>query len=333
MPELRKDPIVGRWVIISSERGKRPVKKINSFFESENTEFCPFCEGNEKYASNEIFAISSVHREKDTPGWDVRVVPNKYPALQIEGNINKRGIGLYDVLNGIGAHEVIIETPEHNLTMPQMTPEHIRKILVTYRERIKDLKNDIRLKYVLIFKNHGREAGATLEHSHSQLVALPILPKRVHEEMLGAKKYYEYRDRCIYCDILAQELYSHDRIIIDERNFIALAPFAPRKPFETWIIPKKHSAHFMWITEEELSSLADILLEVLKRINLSLSNPPFNFILHTSDFSNSENDYYHWHIEIMPVLTATAGFEWGSGFYINPTSPEEAAKFLKNVRL
>ena len=333
MPELRKDPIVNRWVIISSERGKRPIKKINSGEKRESQEFCPFCEGNEKYAPNEIFSISSNHREKDTPGWDVRVVPNKYPALQIEGDINKRGIGLYDVLNGIGAHEVIIETPKHNLTMPQMTTEHVKKILITYRERIRDLKNDIRLKYVLIFKNHGREAGATLDHSHSQLVALPILPKRVLEEMLGAKKYYEYRDRCIYCDIIAQELYSHDRIIIDERNFIALSPFAPRKPFESWIVPKKHSAHFISISDEELSSLADILLEVLKRISISLSNPPFNFILHTSDFKNSENDYYHWHIEIMPVLTTIAGFEWGSGFYINPTSPEEAARFLKNVRL
>ncbi len=333
MPELRKDPIVGRWVIISSERGKRPIKKIYPQAENDEPMFCPFCEGNEKYAPNEIFAVSSNSRARNTPGWDVRVVPNKYPALQIEGNIDKKGIGLYDVVNGIGAHEVIIETPRHNLTMPQMTTEQVRKILLTYRERITDLKKDVRLKYVLIFKNHGREAGATLTHSHSQLVALPILPKRVQEEMLGAKKYYEYRDRCIYCDIIAQELYSHDRIIIDERNFIALSPFAPRKPFETWIIPKKHNAHFISISEEELSSLADILLEVLKRINISLSNPPFNFILHTSDFSNVDNDYYHWHIEIMPVLTTIAGFEWGSGFYINPTAPEEAAAFLKHVRL
>jgi UDPglucose--hexose-1-phosphate uridylyltransferase len=333
MPELRRDPIIDRWVIISTERAKRPIKRLPTIEEQEEKVVCPFCGGNEKFAPNEIFAVSSYYREKDTPGWDVRVVPNKFPALQIEGNLNKRGIGLYDVMNGIGAHEVIIETPEHNLHMANMTVEHIMKILYVYRERIKDLKNDVRLRYVLIFKNHGKEAGATISHAHSQLVALPILPKRVKEEMDGAKRYYEYRDRCIYCDIIAQEMYSQERIIIDERNYIALAPFAPRKPFETWIIPKKHTSHFMNISDVEIRSLAEVLLEILKKLNISLSNPPYNFIIHTADLQNPENDYYHWHIEIMPILTTNAGFEWGSGFYINPTPPEEAVKFLKNVSL
>ncbi len=330
MPELRKDPIIDRWVIISVDRAKRPLpEKVGTL--EEDIEFCPFCEGNERYAPNEIFSISKIHREKDTPGWDVRVVPNKFPALKVEGDLNKRGIGLYDAMNGIGAHEVIIETPRHNLTMSKMTIEHIKNILITYRERIRDLKNDVRLEYVLVFKNHGIEAGATLSHSHSQLIALPIIPKRVKEEMIGAKKYFDYRDRCIYCDIIAQELYQEDRIIISEKNFIVLSPFAPRASFETWIIPKNHKSHFINISEEELDSLANVLLEILRRMDVALSNPPFNFILHTSGLKNLDNEYYHWHIEIMPKLTKIAGFEWGSGFYINPTPPEEAAKFLKNA--
>jgi len=328
MPELRKDPITGRWVIISSERIIRPAQ-INFKNIETPKKFCPFCEGNEKYSPNEIFAISKNPREKDTPGWEVRVIPNKFPALKVEGELNKRGIGLYDMMNGIGAHEIIIETPNHNLRMSQMPVNQIKKVIQTYLARMQDLKKDIRFEYALIFKNHGQEAGATISHSHSQLIAFPVIPKRVQEEKDGAKKYYEYRDRCIYCDIIAQELYYQKRIIIDEKNFLAIAPFASRQPFETWIIPKNHKAEFLNITEEEIESLAHVLLETLKKLDTSLLNPPFNFVLHTSGYKDITNDFYHWHIEIIPKLTKMAGFEWGSGFYINPTPPEEAVKFLK----
>ncbi len=332
MPQLRRDPIIGRWVIISTARGKRPVeweqKKSTSIIDPK---YCPFCPGNEKYAPHEIFSIGPEGRQPDTPGWELRVVPNKFPALIIEGDLGKRGIGLYDMMNGIGAHEVIIETPDHHLRMSQMTPEHIKKILIAYKERILDLMKDLRFKYIMVFKNYGEEAGASLSHSHSQLIALPIVPKRVKEEMIGARKYYEYRDRCIYCDIIAQELFSHERVIIDEKNFVVISPFASCSPFETWIIPKKHCSDFTKITDEELNSLSIVLGKILRKIDICLMNPSFNYIIHTSSFDNLDNPFYHWHIEIMPKLTKIAGFEWGTGFYINPTPPEEATEYLKGV--
>ncbi len=332
MPQLRRDPIIGRWVIISTERAKRPIEWGKREPSSQiSPEYCPFCPGNERFAPHEIFVIGPPGRQPDSPGWEVRVVPNKFPALIVEGELNKRGVGLYDMMNGIGAHEVIIETPDHYLRMSQMTQDNIKKILIAYKERLADLKKDIRFKYIMIFKNYGEEAGASLSHSHSQLIALPVVPKRVKEEMDGAKKYYEYRDRCVYCDIIAQELHSQERVIIDERNFIVIAPFASCSPFETWIIPKKHCSDFLKITDDELNSLALVLGKILRKLDICLMNPSFNYIIHTSSFDNSDNPFYHWHIEIMPKLTKIAGFEWGTGFYINPTPPEEAAEYLKGV--
>ena len=332
MPQLRRDPIIGRWVIISTERAKRPIEWGTHPSKSQiSPEYCPFCPGNERFAPHEIFVIGNSGRAPDTPGWEVRVVPNKFPALIVEGNLNKRGVGLYDMMNGIGAHEVIIETPDHYLRMSQMTHDAIKKVLIAYKERLADLKKDVRFKYIMIFKNYGEEAGASLSHSHSQLIALPVVPKRVKEEMTGAKKYYDYRDRCVYCDIISQELHSQERVIIDERNFIVIAPFASCSPFETWIIPKRHCSDFLMITDDELNSLSIVLGKILRKIDICLMNPSFNYIIHTSSFDNPDNPFYHWHIEIMPKLTKIAGFEWGTGFYINPTPPEEATDYLKGV--
>ncbi len=332
MPQLRRDPIIGRWVIISTDRGKRPIEwQKKEVTTSIDPKYCPFCPGNEKYAPNEIFVIAPPGRQPNSPGWEVRVVPNKFPALIIEGDLNKKGVGLYDMMNGIGAHEVIIETPEHHIRMSNMTVEQIKKIIIAYKSRMIDLKNDIRFKYIMVFKNHGEEAGASLSHSHSQLIALPIVPKRVKEEMNGAKKYYDFRDRCIYCDILAQELHSQERVVIDEKNFTVITPFASCSPFEVWIIPKRHCSDFMKITDDELNSLSAVLRNILRKLDICLMNPSFNYIIHTSSFDNLDNPYYHWHIEIMPKLTKIAGFEWGTGFYINPTLPEEAAEYLKEV--
>ena len=333
MSELRKDPIVDRWVIISSNRKKRPFPKIIGNPEFDNEQACPFCPGNESYAPNEIFVISQAPRAKDTPGWDVRVIPNKYPALKVEGELNKRGIGIFDIMNGIGAHEVIIETPEHKQNISDMSVEQVKKILTAYKERILDLKKDTRFKYILIFKNYGFEAGATLSHSHSQLIALPIIPKTVKEEINGSKKYYEFRERCVYCDIISQELYSQLRIILEEKNFVVLSPFAPRFAFETWILPKKHQSHFYNINNDELESLANVLIELLKKLNVALNDPPYNLVIHTSDLVNGNLEHYHWHIEIIPKLSYVAGFECGSDFFINPTQPEEAVSYLKNLTI
>ncbi len=330
MPELRKDPIIGRWVIISTERGKRPTdftpKKI-----VKKGGFCPFCWGNEDKTPPEIFAIRPDNSPPNTPGWTLRVVPNKYPALRIEGQLNRRGEGIYDLMNGVGAHEVIIETPDHEKSLSDLDIQSIHNVVKVYRNRTLDLKKDVRLKYVMIFKNHGEEAGASLEHTHSQLIATPIIPKRVIEEMEGSKNYFKFKERCIYCDIIRQELKDNVRVIFDEEEFIAIEPFAPRFPFETWILPKNHHSHFENSNDEILMHLSITLKTVLQKLNSALLSPPYNFVIHSTPMQEAPCEYYHWHIEFMPKLTKVAGFEWGTGFYINPTSPEDAAKYLKEI--
>lgn len=332
MPELRKDPITGRWVIISSERSKRPID-----FQEQRTKkrsgFCPFCAGNEHTTPHEVLAYRSDGSARPNgPGWRVRAVPNKFPALQVEGDLNKQGEGMFDKMNGIGAHEVIIESPDHDATLAALPEKSMEEVLWAYRDRMDDLKKDRRFQYTLIFKNEGLSAGATLEHTHSQLIALPIVPIQVQEELDGARKHYNLKERCIFCDIIKQELQAGTRAILESAHFIALAPFAPRFPFETWIMPKKHISCYACTTTDEFRDLASLFQNVLRRIDRALAVPPYNYVIHTSPFKDEENDYYHWHIELMPKLTNVAGFEWGSGFYINPTPPEEAARFLRDVK-
>jgi len=331
MPELRRDPIHGRWVIISTERGRRP----SDFVTEERRPiggFCPLCEGNEDKTPPEIIAFRENGTPPNTPGWTLRVVPNKFPALRIEGELNREGEGIYDKMNGIGAHEVVIETPLHYETLATLPLKAVKNVLWAYRERMTDLRRDQRLRYVLVFKNHGVAAGASLEHSHSQIIALPIVPRRVAEEIEGAKNYFHYKERCVFCDIIRQEVQQKSRLIIENQAFLSIAPFASRFPFETWILPKTHYPSFEHMEPLLYEQAAQILSETLHRLRQVLNDPPYNYILHTSSFSELENDHYHWHFEIMPKLTKVAGFEWGTGFYINPTPPEEAAQYLREAR-
>jgi UDPglucose--hexose-1-phosphate uridylyltransferase len=330
MPELRKDPISGRWVIISIERGKRP-SDFGMRVSPKKGGFCAFCEGNERTTPPEIMAFRSDGGKPNTPGWTLRVVSNKFPALNVEGQLNRSGEGIFDRMNGVGAHEVIIECPDHNMTLSTMPLKSVEEVLWAFHHRITDLKKDIRFKYVLVFKNEGDEAGASLEHTHSQLIALPIVPQLVEEELIRAEQYYKYKERCIFCDIIHQESADKKRVISENDYFIAIAPFAPRSPFETMILPKRHESSFY--PRGNFSQLARILQQTLKQIDKLLDLPPYNFMIHTSPFKNEENEYYHWHIEIIPKLTKIAGFEWGSGFFINPTPPEEAAKFMREVEI
>jgi len=330
MPELRKDPIIGRWVIISTERAKRP-SDFSSVPKKRTNKLCPFCPGNESATPPEILAYRPNSSEPNKPGWTLRVISNKFPALMIEGDLNREGRGLFDKMNGIGAHEVIIETPDHNKDLIDLDKKQMEDVIWAYRERTIDLKKDPRFRYILIFKNQGEAAGASLEHSHSQLIATPIVPKRVTEELEGAGKYYEYKERCIFCDIVKQEISENERVILQNDSFISIEPFAPRFPFETWILPKKHSPAFEKIKKEETPALAAILRETLQRLAKALNNPPYNYILHTSPVDSYHDKEYHWHVEIMPKLTRVAGFEWGTGFYINPTAPEDAATYLKEM--
>ncbi len=332
MTELRKDPAVGRWVIISTERGRRP----SDFSVEESVKVderdCPFCEGNEFMTPPEIFSYRSDNTKPNTPGWRIRVVPNKFPALQIEGELNKREEGIYEVMNGIGTHEVIIETPRHIDDVFSLEEKVVEDVIWVYKERMVDLTKDSRFKYVLIFKNKGKIAGASLNHSHSQLIATPVIPKRVEEEIGGAKKYFDLKKRCVFCDIINQELETKERLLWKNEDFVSFCPFASRFPYEMSILPKRHSSDFRKISKVEIKSLARILKKCINHLNNILPGVPYNYIVHTSPSDRSDLDYYHWHLEIMPRLTRIAGFEWGTGFYINYMPPEEAAKYLKKKR-
>jgi UDPglucose--hexose-1-phosphate uridylyltransferase len=332
MSELRKDPVISRWVIVATERGKRPTDFI-SVEQPDEPVACPFCEGNEYMTPPEIYAV----RDKDTlansKGWKVRVVPNKFPALRVEGSLDRVGIGMYDMMNGIGAHEVVIENPDHNRELCDLMDHEVEKVIWAYRNRALDLRGDKRFRYILIFKNYGVLAGATLQHPHSQLIALPIIPKQATEELRWAEKYYEYRERCIFCDMLHQEIDERDRIIAENKSFIVFAPFVSRFPFEISIFPKIHSANFSYIQNDEVVDLARILKETLLRVKIALKDPSYNFIIHTSPIDTKERDDYHWHIEITPRLGRVAGFEWGTGFYLNSTPPEIAAWALREAAL
>ena len=328
MPELRKDPVVGRWVIISTERARRPSDFGPDPVRAKGGH-CVFCPGNEGQTPPEILALRPPGTPANTGGWSLRVVSNKFPALRIEGEIEPQGEGLYDRMNGIGAHEVIIETPEHTATLASLPEAAVMDVLWTYRERIVDLKKDPRFDYVLIFKNHGEAAGASLEHPHSQLIATPIVPIMVEEELEGAARYFRRKERCVWCDIVRQERQAGGRVILDAGGFIAVAPFAPRFPFESWILPTTHRSAYEEVGLEEVRALAWIVVELLRRMNRVLKDPPFNFMLHTAPLREPSLDHYHWHLEVIPKLTKVAGFEWGSGFFINPTPPEDAARYLR----
>jgi UDPglucose--hexose-1-phosphate uridylyltransferase len=212
-----------------------------------------------------------------------------------------------------------------------MPDKRIEDLFWAFRDRVVDLRRDVRLRYLLLCKNHGEAAGAMLEHSHSQLIALPVVPKRVQEELDGARRHFEYKERCIYCDILAQENESLVRVIHDSEHFAVVSPYAARFPFETWIIPKAHNSHAENMTHAEIHDLAPVLKNLLRRFDVALERPAYNMMLHTAPVQDQPLAHYHWRLELIPKLTQVAGFEWGTGFYINPTPPEEAAKFLREA--
>ena len=343
MPELRYDPIRPRWTVISTERNLRPQDYLRKRQEPSSTNKCPFCYGHEDMTPPEVYAIADEGREPNTPGWRVRVVPNKYPALRIEGELLREGVGIFDVTTGIGAHEVIIETPDHNRHLDSLTDKEMFEYLFAVRERMFDLRKDDRFRYIIFFRNHGAEAGASLSHPHSQLIATPIIPPVVVSELKCAKNHFHMKERCIFCDLIKQELLLVDRVVEDHSDYLVWEPFASSFPFETWLLPKKHLHDFTKLTDDELFVLGQVLRNTLHRLSLGLNDPPYNMILHTAPTPHprpARRNYwdtieydYHWHIEIVPRMTHIAGFEWGAGLNINPTPPEEAAKYLRNVKI
>jgi UDPglucose--hexose-1-phosphate uridylyltransferase len=340
MSTLRKDPISNGWVIISEERAARPQDFASEKAPPRGPGSCPFCGGNETKTPPEICAVREEGTEPDTPGWSVRTIPNKFAALHIEGELDRRGEGIYDLMNGVGAHEVIVETPEHDGHMAYYPREKTEEVIWMYIQRYRDLLKDKRFRYIQIFRNYGPVAGASLEHPHSQLIALPITPRWVKEELTSALAYYRLKERCLFCDIVQQEIRDRQRVVFENESFVTIEPFASKFPFETWLFPKEHNHDFSQTTKQQVTDLAEALQRTLFAIAGCLNDPPLNFIIHSAprvtEYDLLVSDIrvdmdYHWHIEIFPRVTRMAGFEWGTGFYINPMVPERAAEELRRV--
>ncbi len=346
MPELRRDPVIGRWVIISTERAKRPDQFGPSTSVGEEKlsegEKCPFCEGNEAMTPPEITALRPAGSRPNGPGWDIRVIPSISPLLQIEGSLDRHGHGMYDLMNARGAHEIIVESPRH-LKEFDLPKEQVIKSFNVILDRVQDLEKDKNIKYALVFKNYGKAAGGGhIHHARTQIIGTPVNLKRVKEELSGAKAYYDFKERCLFCDMLKQEMASGFRIAAESKYFVALAAFASRFPFETWILPKEHSCDFYKMDRARVPDLAELMMTLGGKMRKIMGDFPYNFVLHTAPFRRDalkrgywetiESDY-HWHFELLPILTRVAGFEWGSGFYINPLLPEDACKSTQEAKI
>ena len=324
MPEIRKDPVFGRWVIIASERGLRPNEFSTASDDGNGVYKCPFCPGNEHLTPPTVYSLPAAGGHS----WRLRVVRNKYPALVPGGNDGGQSDGIYSRMDGIGTHEVLIENARHGLRLEEMELEAVADVARTFILRTREIKKDPGVKYVMIFKNHGMNAGASLAHPHSQIIALPMIPIRVAEEVAGAEHYLKEKGSCVFCDILKEETGFKNRVVGENGNFLAVEPYASRFSFETWLLPKKHLSHFEDMQEALVWDLASILKNALCKLHATLPDLSYNLIVHTMPVHTPQAAHYHWHIEIMPKLSQVAGFEWGTGFYINTVPPEDAAAML-----
>jgi len=327
MPELRKDPTSSRWAIVSHERSKRPGDFHLPTAEKKGG-VCPFCEGNEALTPPESFSIRT-DGNHDESGWKVRVVPNKFPALNKSLPTPKHDTGMYECISGYGMHEVIIDSTKHDADFCNLDIDDINNVILTYKNRIKAFKSDKNLKYAALFKNSGILAGASLEHAHSQIIAMPIIPRDIMDEINTSKQYRSDGNKCIFCDMLENEIKNKERIVTENKIFTAFCPYASRFPFEIWIAPKSHSTNFELIDKNASIMLSTIFKDVFEAYRNSLGDIPYNIIFHNSPFNCESEHDIHWHIEITPCLTYIAGFERGTGCYINPTPPEDATKALR----
>ncbi len=331
MSEIRQDPTTEEWVIIARERAKRPNDFVRQQPKRELPEFsssCPFCLGNESMTPHQTL----LYRKEGSQDWQIRAFTNKFPALTPGGStIRDVNEGFFNGMKGVGVHEVIVETPLHNRSLALMDEDEILNILNAYHERYNKLSRQSFAKLVVIFKNHGLAAGTSLEHSHSQLVVTPLVPKHVRLRHEVAMRYYDNNGRCLYSDLVDYEIKSRTRIVMDTEDFVAFHPFASQRPFETWILPKKQQASFGSVTDEDLENLAYILRINLVRLCRGLNDPDFNYVIDTAPVGDENASYYMWHIRIIPRLTEIAGFEFGSGIYINTAVPEETARFMRGL--
>lgn len=326
MSTIRTDPVTGHKVIIASERADRPRSDRDGGLESD-PDRCPFCRGNEEATPPRIAS----YPDRDDEPWDVRVVPNKFPALSNEVEWTDSDDGLHHHTSGVGAHEVIIEAPDHRVDLTDLDVDDLDVVLRAWQDRIRDLRGDQRLETALIFKNHGAAAGASLEYVHSQLVALPHVPEQLRAELEGARRHYDDHGSCIFCRLAERATEGSDRLVDANEHVAVYAPFASRFPFELQFTPRAHRSRFDEASGPTRRALAELLLEVVDGLERALDAPPYNAVLHTAPLQRGALDHFHWHLELIPTLSHVAGFEWGAGSHINSTPPERAAKHLRRL--
>ncbi|MFH1539262.1 MAG: galactose-1-phosphate uridylyltransferase [bacterium] len=331
MPEIRQNLATREWVVIATERAVRPEdfkskERAKTEARPARVEACPFCPGNESKTPDELFRV-----ESGGGGWSVRVIPNKFAALKTEGERMRRIDGVERVMAGIGYHEVIVEDPVHNTTIALLPRESVANVLTAYRERHLAIAGDRRMELVIIFKNHGAAAGTSLEHPHSQLIALPVVPSQIRHRMQDAIVFHDDYGECVYCRMLRDELAAKTRIVAESERFAAFVLYAAASPFHTWILPRRHAASFGTIGDEEIADLASVLRATLRKLYVGLGDPDYNFVVRSAPIGLENATYFHWYIAIVPRLSKAAGFELGSGMFINTALPEDSAAFMRKV--
>jgi len=334
-PEYRRDPVSNRWIILAPERSLRPLglsgSKPHARRDAER-DSCPFCEGQEKHTTGEVYVIRETDSQVDKPGWTLRVVPNKFPAVRLLEGVDLTSKGnLFESFPGFGMHEVVIECPHHETNPTQLTDDEFASVLMAYRYRIEGISHNVHFSYAMVFKNVGAEAGASLAHSHSQIIAMPVVPDNIRLELEGSNDYYRRHGSCVFCEIINEAFQKGSLLIEQSEHFVALAPFAPRFAYETWILPRRHSSSYEELTETESLELAQLMRLVLRKLDTVLAYPAYNYYLHNAPLRVKGLPYYHWHIEIVPRTARAAGFEWGSGTFINAVQPEVAAAEMRRT--
>jgi UDPglucose--hexose-1-phosphate uridylyltransferase len=327
---MRKDPLFSRWIAVLKD-SKSP-EEYEPTPPKDASGPCPLCAGGDAEALKEVESVGSAGKDKRI----VRAVKAPLQVLVAEGGLGRKGVGMYDKMNSIGVDEIIIESPEHQVMPEDLGAEHFTSVIQLYRNRVAAIEDDKRVRYVILCKDSDKRAGAPYSHPHARVIGMPVIPLRIKTELDGAKEYYAYKDRCLFCDIVDEELRFSERLIMESEHFLAFCPFAPKYPFEFWIIPKRHECAFKEITGDEVQDLGLLMSALLKKMRKVLGEPPFSYTVHSSpnmiprrDRWHTLGDDFHWHIEVMPRLKRTSGVETGSGFYILSTSPENAAIYLK----
>lgn len=328
--QIRLNKVTGEWVIYAPSRRKRPQDfqqpSQDYSLKDHSQENCPFCQNKQKETETILLEI----KDNQQNAWQTRVVSNKFPALNFHDNPHRNLEGIYMAMSGYGHHEVVIESPDHQQTIATLALPEIEAIIETYRQRYLELMEDKEIMMVIIFRNHGKAAGASLRHPHSQIIATSIVPSHRRIQEAEAQRYFDHWARCVYCDILEFEIKEKVRIIMENNLFVSFVPFAAEFPCEIWIMPKNHQADFGSITPQEKTAFATILKDSLSRLYYKLNNPDYNYVINTAARYKAEEPQLHWYCQIRPRLTTPAGFELGSGISINPSIPEVDAAFLRD---